>query len=935
MGNNQSTEQIRGTSKSRPNTPWAHQVGLPPSVAMRRIDLSAQDGASPSPFSSPALPRATLSTLPTSPSALPPGSWPSPALPPAKLSSLSSPALPTSTSPAPALSPGLSPGLPASTSPALSPSTSPRFYSTARAEQDVTTTLATHVPKRPLSIISETEPVHSEATPRVSSSATSTTSSSASARLGVADFSSFLISASNMDVETAISLLQEIKKHASPEDLVALHQALEPERHSGNLDTSKSTSSSSNSSGGCICGLDKAPVPQPITMRSSSAPRLGSMICDEKTWAGREFLRTLTSLQDRPTRPHPECLRIVPPSPELSPPDAIDSQHEDGQGERGDSIQPHEKKARMPSVTAPMSKESPTTPQHPQRTDSLSPPTPTTGDSGYSSASSGKSRNWHQYKAASGWGLAPRCQSPLKADSIDQKSLQRYVAFNASFDSLTGSNYAGNGGSVTAVKLQSISSHSSPIVQKRLQKRRPPPITQSTKHNDPDTQRNNLSRRFWNPSACSTPSPPTEDYRELVTLAHAAADRVNNKTPNPFRQVARQIAELEADRPALPLSSRRRSICSIRNSSTEIDISHVAELEAGRPTPALYRLTRSCSLPRRRSQLIELEADRPPTPPVRTHKRRSSLLCRRSISSQLEITPPDARLFAELETCRPQWPLTAPIAMQTRGREPSPGPERTKKERSIAHHASIADLGATASSLGSILYDMAVTNEACSKSDVQQQQQHCQHRCKSLGDLKVVARETSRRQIHDDAPSVPTIDTSKYCCEKKALARDHSPPAVLEPTAVSTTTDTNKVLLEHITDILESKVQRHNDTNSSTARTQTGTPQCASLPQPPVGTSTPASPSHPKRKQSQTMLSQPPIGPSLPTTPITPQWVVLSQQPVGSSTPTTSGHTARKRSQISHLVARFELADTATETKGSRELHRNASMPIMRHRRGD
>jgi hypothetical protein len=688
-------------------------------------------------------------------------------------------------------------------------------------------------------------------------------------------------------------LLQEIKKHASPDDLVALHQALEPEKRSMGIDTSKVTSSSSHSSvQGCICGLDKGPGPQPTTRRSSSAPRLGSMICDENTWAGREFLRTLTSLQDGPTRHHPECLRIVPPSPESSAPDAIESQHEDGQGDRGDPIQSPGKTARMSKVTTSISKESPTTPQHPQRTDSLSPPT--TGDSGYSSGSSGKSRNWHQYKAAAGWGLSPRCESSLKVDSTDQQHSQRYVAFNASFDSLTGSNYAGNGGSLTAVKLQSISSHSSSsIVQKRLQKRRRPPIASNllpTISSRPQRTRprNNFSRRFWNSSECSSPSPPAEDNRELETVAHAAADRTNNQNSHPAHQVTRQIAELEADRPAPPLSSRRQSLYSFFNSSTEdeADGPQPAELEAAQPTLAKYRQSRSCSLPRRRSQLVELEADRPPTPPVRTHKRRSSLLCRRSTAPPLQITPPDARLFAELETHRPQWPLTAPIAMQDRGREPSPRPNKTTRERSIAHHASIADLGATASSLGSILYDMAMANEACSKQDAPHLQ-HFQHRCKSLSDLETVAKETRRRQIHDDAPPVPVIDTSKYRCETKAMTTARSRPS-LEHTAVPAI-DTNKVLLKHIAHTPESNV---NDTTSSITRNKTSAPQDVSLPQPPIG----------------------PLSPTMPSTP---------------------SHTARKPSQISHLVARFELADTAASTKGSREMHRHASMPTMRHRRGE
>ncbi|KAL6706857.1 hypothetical protein ACN47E_005000 [Coniothyrium glycines] len=45
---------------------------------------------------------------------------------------------------------------------------------------------------------------------------------------GFADSKVSLVSHGQMDIETAIKLLQEVKKNASPEDLAALHEALEP-----------------------------------------------------------------------------------------------------------------------------------------------------------------------------------------------------------------------------------------------------------------------------------------------------------------------------------------------------------------------------------------------------------------------------------------------------------------------------------------------------------------------------------------------------------------------------------------------------------------------------------------------------------------------------------------------------------------------------------
>lgn len=948
MGNNQSTEQIRGANNARPRT---HQIGPPHLVSLRRVDLSAQDGASPSPFSSPAPPRATLSAPRPAPSpALPPGSWPalSPGLPPATLS---------------ASSPALSPTLPTSTSPALSPARSPRFRSTGRAQEEIATTSpATHVPQRPLSIIPEagcTESTYSDATPRTKPSAMFTNNSSASARLGIADFNSFLVLATNTDIETAISLLREIKKHASPEDLVALHQALEPEKCAEPIDLSKLTSSSSHPSvQGCICGLSKGLGPQLTSKRVSSTPRLGSLICDEKTWAGREFLRTLTSLQDRPTSPHPECLRIVPPTPNSSVPDAIESRHDEGKSERGDLLHLSRETARKPSAATSKSKGSPTTPPHPQRTDSLSPPP--TGESGYSSGSSGKSSNsWHQYKAASGWGLASRCESPLVIDSTDQKCSRRYVAFNAFSDNLTGSNCACDRGSTTAVKLQSISSHSSSIVQKRLQKRKPAPIFQDTKLREPDTRRSTFSRRWvWDPSS---PNNATRDDRELGTLAQEAADRVKNKTPHPARQVTRQIAELEADKPSLPSQGRSLSLSHYRSNEYKTDIIQLSELEASHPWPtvASHSRTRSSSVPCRKSQLFELEADRPSTP-VRKHKRRSCLVCQRS-SSMSDITALDAHLLAELEMHRP---LTAPLSMQGRERDPSSCPKRTSKERSIAHHASIADLGATANSLGSVLYDMGVigvipdpdNNGFGSKQDVQQRH-HCQQQGKSQDNPEVPVKEKSRaaQSLHD-APSASMIDKSKYCSETKALTKSHLPSSVeqvaepiidinkasLPQTAYRSASTVhsdktissaiNEVLLAPITYIPEPEAQQHADTISSTNRNKPSTSQCASMAQALAvnSVSTPPSPQHNGT-----------TSPTTRTAPGSPQYAWLSQPPVGTSLPTTPSDSSRKQSQwrkqsqISHLVARFELADTNTNTKGSRELHRNASMPTMRHRRFD
>jgi hypothetical protein len=846
---------------------------------------------------------------------------------------------------------------------------------------------ATHVPKRPLSVISESgcsESDYSEASPRIKSSALSTTNSSPSARLGMADFSSFLVSASEMDVETAIKLLREIKKHASPADLAALHQALEPERRSAVVDASKLTRSSNCSTvQGCICGLSQTPGSQPVTTRLSSPPRLGSLMCDEKTWAGREFLRTLTALQERSTSPHPECLRIVPPTPD-SVPDSIESRLEDVQSERSDSTRPSGKTSRKPSSATSASKHSPTTPQHPKRSDSLSPPP--TGDSGYSSGSSGRSSSWNQYKAASGWGLATRCESPLKMETPEQKSLRRYVAFNASFDSLTGSNYAGNRGSVTAVKLQSISSHQAPIVQKRLQKRRPHTITQGTKQDDAETPRTNFARRFFNPSTSSTPILPTEDFRELVMLAQAAAEanksrvknkspqpysmnvtrvnnktphpssqvvsRVNNKTPHPSRQVVsrinnktphhsrqdarqivRQIAELEADRPSRP---RSLSLFDDRSTGYKEDITQLHELEADQPS-IIFTRARSCSLPRRRSQLVELEADRPPTPPPRSEKRRSSLFSRRSASYQLEITPPDARLFAELEAHR--CPLTAPIEMQSRNRNrsSSPGFTRTNKERSVAHHVSIADLGATANSLGSILYDMTVTGVipdnnllkqgASSKQDVPstqdssstqdapsteetspaqtletlQPRRYSQHgglRCKSLDDLKASA---TRPQLAAEPPSLPLIDTAKYSSDTKSLAHR---AFALERIAGVPTTNTNKGLLEQITD---------NPWSVSTETSSAITTQVASSP-----------------------LAEPAnaVGRSLPTTP-SRRPREHTPMPVTPTTPSRQVSRKHIDTQILLLVERFELADTqmpAAVVVPEGGLHRNASMPTMRQR---
>jgi hypothetical protein len=613
--------------------------------------------------------------------------------------------------------------------------------------------------------------------PRLNSSPASTTNSPASARLGIADISSLLGSTSDMDVGTAIMLLREFKKHASPEDLVALHQALEPEKLSEDLDTSKLTSSSSYSSvHGYVYGLDEAPGLRPKAMRRSSSPMLGSLIGDERSWAGREFRRTLTFLQDQPTSPHPECLRIARPRAESFSPDANESWYEDEQRRRGDSIQPSREIARMPYVTTSTSEQLPTTPQHLQRTEVLSPPP--TGDSGYSSGSSSKSSNWNQYRVSSGWGLVPRCNSPLNMDSTDQTCLPKYVALNSSFDSLTSSKYDGNRGSATAVKLQIISPKQAPIVQKRLQKKRPPPIMQGTKQCDPNTPRTNFSRRFSSPSGCSTPKLPTIDHRELGPVTQIAAD------PNKSRPQARQVAGIEADRPVPRMQSRKQSLSLSRDRSTEdkAEITQLFELEADRPNWANYSRTRSRSLLCRNSsaekedtthsdarQPVELEADRPSSPPVRTQRRRSYLSSRRSTSYKVDITQPDARHFAELEADRPPTP-----PMQSRKREPSPRPNASTKERSSTL-VSIADLGATASSLGSVLYDMAITgiipDNNISPNQHVQQHYHCQQRCKSLGDLKWVGREASRLQMRD-APPVPVIDTSKYSFEQIAMDTD-------------------------------------------------------------------------------------------------------------------------------------------------------------------
>jgi hypothetical protein len=751
-------------------------------------------------------------------------------------------------------------------------------------------------------------------------------------------------------------LLQEIKKHASPEDLVALHKALEPEKLPGDHDSCK-LSSSSNCPGlkGCVCELNKASEFQPTTSRLSSTPRLSSLMADEKSWAGREFLRTLSYIQDNPSPAHPECLRIANPRPESSrsAPDSIGLWQE---------CERRAAKSSGKTASMPTSKKSPTTPQHPKRADSLSPPP--TGDSGYSSGSSGRSSSWHQYKAVTGGDIAPRCESPLKMDSADQKCLRRYVALKSSFDSLTGSNYDGNKADEAAVKLQSISSNQSSIVQKRLQKKRPAPILEGTKQYDPYTpSRPNFSRRFSNPSGSCTSILPTEDCRELVSLAQAAAERinkktphpapaervnnktphpasaerVNNKTPHPARKPARQLAELEADRPTRPLHGRRRSLSFLFHKSIEdkVDITHLVELEADRPHLAIYSRTRGRSVLRRRSttydahQLAELEADRPTSPVARPLKRRSaSLFTRRSGSYKVEIPRPDSRHFSELEAPREPTP-------PARSRESTPSPPISNKtsldrERHVSHHVSIADLGATANSLGSILYDGIVTGMIPdsnvpakqdvelllpkqyvppSKPDVQQQssprqdaapaKQDVQHthpsqqRCKSLGDLKFIATEVRRTQTAD-VPSVPVLDTAKYSFETKALVAAQ-PARVPTPKISLDLVDAPTVSFESKPDTTV------HDTSSF----------IASLAQ-----------------QWVTLNAARPMA-SMPNTPCYPP-----AMPKSPTTPTR--HSSRKHldSQISHLVARFELADTSASVVcgNGRELHRNASMPTMRRR---
>jgi hypothetical protein len=757
-------------------------------------------------------------------------------------------------------------------------------------------------------------------------------------------------------------LLQEIKKHASPEDLVALHKALEPEKSSGDHDTCKSSSSSSCPGvKGCVCELNTASEFQPTASRLSSTPRLSLLMADEKSWAGREFLRTLSYIQENPSPTHPECLRIANPRPESS---------RSAPGSVGSWQECERRAAKSSGKTAsmPVSKRSPTTPQHPKRADSLSPPP--TGDSGYSSGSSGRSSSWHQYKAATGGEIAPRCESPLKMDSADQKSLRRYVALKSSFDSLTGNNYDGNKSDETAVKLQSISSDRSSIVQKRLQKKRPAPIMQGAKKYDPYTpSRPNFSRRFSNPSGSSTPTLPAEDCQELVSLAQAAAERinkktphpaatervnnktphpfsverVNNKTPHPARKPARQLAELEADRPTRPVHGRRRSLSFLFHKSIDekIDITHLVELEADRPHLAIYSKTRGRSMLRRRSttcdahQLAELEADRPASPAARPLKRRSaSLFTRRSGSYKVEIPRPDSRHFSELDATRTPTP-----PMQSR----TPSPPVSKKtsldrERHASHHVSIADLGATANSLGSILYDGIVTGMIPdtnvppkqevelllprqyvppSKRDVQQSPKqdvqqtslkqdaaplkqdalHHQQRCKSLGDLKSIASSVHTQT--SDVPAVPVLDTAKYSFETKALVAATQPP---------TRVPTPKISLD-LVDAPRISFETKPDTTVHDTSIF-----IASLAQ-----------------QWVTLNAARPMA-SMPNTPCYP--------PPMPKSPTTPTRHAKKQSQISHLVARFELADTSASAaivassmpRGNRELHRNASMPTMRRR---
>jgi hypothetical protein len=729
-------------------------------------------------------------------------------------------------------------------------------------------------------------------------------------------------------------LLQEIKKHASPEDLVALHKALEPEKPSGDHDSCKSSSSSSCPGvKGCVCELNKASEFQPTRSRLSSAPRVSSLMADEKSWAGREFLRTLSYIQDNPSPAYPECLRIANPRPELfrPAPDSIGSWQE---------CERRAAKSSGKTASMPVSKKSPTTPQHPKRADSLSPPP--TGDSGYSSGSSSRSSSWHQYKAVTGGEIAPRCESPLKMDSAEQKCLRRYLALKSSFDSMAGNNYDGNKADEIAVKLQSISPNQSSIVQKRLQKKRPAPILQGTEKYDPYTpSRPKFSRRFPNPSGSSTPIPPTQDCRELVSLAQAAAERinnktphtasaerVNNKTPHPARKPARQLAELEADRPTQPLHGRRRSLSFLFHKSIDdkVEIPYLVELEADRPHLAIHSRTRGCSVLRRRSttydahQLAELEADRPASPVARPLKRRSaSLFTRRSGSYKVEIPRPDSRHFSELEAPRAPTP-------PTQSRTPSPPISKKTsldRERHFSHHVSIADLGATANSLGSILYDGIVTGMIPdsnvpakqdfelllpkqyvppSKQDVQQSPRqdaspakqdalHHQQRCRSLGDLKSIASEVRRTQMAD-APSVPLLDTAKYSFETKAFVAAAQPPTRMPTPKISLDlVNAPRVSLEH-----KSDTTMH-DTSSF----------IASLAQ-----------------QWVTMNAARPIA-SMPNTPCYP--------PAMPKSPTTPTRHAKKQSQISHLVARFELADTsasAASGKRNRELHRNASMPTMR-----